>query len=179
LVYGVKLMCEAVILPALLTTPMSDFKFDQIDLKIVKILQENSKITNLELSRQVGLSPAPTLERVKKLETSGIITSYHAVVNPQTLGLNVQTFVQISLSWNQENAYQTFLDKINDIPEVMDCYIITGDADLMLRVITKDIPSYEMLMFQRLSQIKEVERFKTIMTLSTVKSNKVLPFEYE
>ena len=73
-------------------------KLDKIDLKILKILQENSKITNLDLSKKIGLSPAPTLERVKKLEQSDIIQSYHAQVNPQQMGLNVKTFVLVSLA---------------------------------------------------------------------------------
>ncbi|HHS95819.1 MAG TPA: Lrp/AsnC family transcriptional regulator, partial [Phaeodactylibacter sp.] len=83
---------------------MSDTKLDKVDLKILKILQENSKITNLELSRKINLSPAPTLERVKKLENTGTIHSYHAVVNPQAIGLSVKTFVLVSLAWQKENA---------------------------------------------------------------------------
>ena len=86
-------------------------KLDKIDLKILKILQENSKITNLDLSKKIGLSPAPTLERVKKLEQSGIIESYHAQVNPQTIGLSVKTFALVSLAWQKENALNHFLRK--------------------------------------------------------------------
>ena len=76
-------------------------KLDKIDVKILKILQKNSKITNLELSKQIGLSPAPTLERVKKLESTKIIESYHAIVNPTSIGLNVKTFVLVSLAWQK------------------------------------------------------------------------------
>ncbi|HNL30467.1 MAG TPA: Lrp/AsnC family transcriptional regulator, partial [Saprospiraceae bacterium] len=79
-------------------------KLDKTDLKILQILQENSKITNLELSKRIGLSPAPTLERVKKLEQSGVIESYHANVNSQAIGLNVKTFALVSLAWHKENA---------------------------------------------------------------------------
>ena len=82
---------------------MSD-KLDKIDLKILKILQQNSKITNLDLSKKIGLSPAPTLERVKKLENSGVIGSYHAQVAPASIGLNVKTFVLVSLAWQKDNA---------------------------------------------------------------------------
>ena len=92
---------------------MSD-KLDKIDLKILRILQENSKITNLDLSKKIGLSPAPTLERVKKLENADIISSYHAVINNQALGLNVQTFVLVSLAWAKENALEHFIEKIKD-----------------------------------------------------------------
>ncbi len=154
-------------------------KLDRIDLKILKILQQNSKITNLDLSKQIGLSPAPTLERVKKLESTEIIESYHAHVNPQTIGLNVKTFVLVSLAWQKENALNNFLAKIAQIEEIVECYIITGEADFLIKIICKDIPTYEQLLFKTLSQIEEIERLKTLMTLSTVKDSKILPYKYE
>lgn len=153
-------------------------KLDKIDLKIIKILQENSKITNLDLSKSIGLSPAPTLERVKKLEQSGVIQSYHAMVNQQAIGLSVKTFVLVSLAWQKENALNDFLDKIKSIKEITECYIITGEADFLIKIICKDIPTYEQLLFKTLSQIDEIERLKTLMTLSTVKDSKVLPYNY-
>lgn len=154
-------------------------KLDKIDLKILKILQENSKITNLDLSKKIGLSPAPTLERVKKLENSEIILSYHAEVNPQAIGLNVKTFVQVSLDWRKENALNNFLEKIKEIEEITECYIITGEADFLIKIVCQDIPTYEKLLFKTLSQIDEIERLKTLMTLSTVKDSKLLPYKYE
>lgn len=158
---------------------MSDPKLDKIDLKILRLLQQNSKITNLDLSKKIGLSPAPTLERVKKLEHSGIITSYHAKVDSNAIGLHVRTFVLVSLAWQKENALENFIAKVNNIKEITECYIITGDADFILKIVCKDIPTYEMLLFKTLSQIEEIERLKTLMTLSRVKKEKVLPFDYE
>ncbi len=154
-------------------------KLDKIDLKILRILQENSKITNLDLSKKIGLSPAPTLERVKKLETAEIIESYHANVNTHSIGLNVQTFVLVSLAWQKENALKHFQEKILEIDEITECYIITGEADFLIKIVCKDIPTYEQLLFKTLSQIEEIERLKTLMTLSTVKDSKVLPFKYD
>jgi len=158
---------------------MPDNKLDKIDLKILRILQDNSKITNLDLSKKIGLSPAPTLERVKKLEQTGIIESYHAQINAKAIGLNVKTFVLVSLAWQMENALDKFLDKVREIPEIVECYIITGEADFLMKIITKDIPSYEHILFKTLSQIEEIERLKTLMTLSTVKETKVLPYPYD
>lgn len=158
---------------------MSENKLDKIDLKILKILQENSKITNLDLSKKIGLSPAPTLERVKKLEQTEIIQSYHAQVNAKAIGLNVKTFVLVSLAWQMENALDKFLAKVREIPEITECYIITGEADFLMKIVTKNIPSYEDILFKTLSQIEEIERLKTLMTLSTVKESKVLPFDYD
>jgi len=154
-------------------------KLDRTDLKILQILQENSKITNLDLSKRIGLSPAPTLERVKKLENSKVIESYHAKVNSQAIGLNVKTFVLVSLAWQKENALNNFLEKIQDIEEIVECYIVTGEADFLMKLVCKDIPTYEKLLFKTLSQIEEIERLKTLMALSTTKQSMVLPFEYE
>ena len=154
-------------------------KLDKIDLRILQILQDNSKITNLDLSKKIGLSPAPTLERVKKLETSGLIESYHAQVSALKLGLNVKTFVLVNLAWHMEKALDNFIAKVMDIPEIIECYIITGEADILLKVVCKDIPTYENMLFKTLSQIEEIERMKTLMTLSSVKNSSVLPFNYD
>ncbi|HKK62360.1 MAG TPA: Lrp/AsnC family transcriptional regulator [Bacteroidales bacterium] len=158
---------------------MAKVKLDKVDLKILKILQENSKITNLDLSKRVGLSPAPTLERVKKLESQDVVTAYQAKVNPTALGLNVQTFVLVDLAWQEEDALENFINKLHEIEEVVECYIITGEADFLLKIICKDIPTYEKILFKTLSQIDEIERLKTLMTLSNVKQNNILPYDYE
>ncbi len=158
---------------------MATSKLDKRDLKILKILQSNSKITNLELSKRVGLSPAPTLERVRKLEETGIIQGYQANVKLQALGLNVKTFILVTIDWKRPKALDRFLKEIQDIPEVVECYIITGEGDFLLKVVCKDLPSYEQFLFTKLSGMELVERLKTIMTLSTVKETKLLPLDYD
>lgn len=158
---------------------MTDLKLDKIDLQILKLLQENSKITNLDLSKKIGLSPAPTLERVKKLEQAAVIKSYHAKVDAVAIGLNVRTFALVNLAWHKENALDNFLAKIISIDEITECYIITGDADFLMKIVCKDLPAYEKLLFKTLSQIEEIERIKSLMTLSKVKKDKVLPFDYD
>jgi Lrp/AsnC family transcriptional regulator, leucine-responsive regulatory protein len=154
-------------------------KLDKTDIKILNLLQENSKITNLELSKKIGLSPAPTLERVKKLEQMEIIESYHAKINPNKVNLSISTFVLVNLAWAKPRAMESFVDKIKDIEEVTDCYVITGDADFLMKIVCKDIQSYEMLLFKKLSQIEEVERLKTLMNLSVVKLSNKLPIHLE
>lgn len=154
-------------------------KLDKTDLKILELLQDNSKITNLELSKRINLSPAPTLERVRKLEQSNIIQSYHAKVNANALGLNVRSFVLVSLAWNKDNAFDNFTEKIQTIEEITECYIITGDADFLLKIICEDLAAYEKFLFKKLSVIDEVERLKTLMSLSRIKKTKVLPFLYK
>ena len=161
-----------------LSLHMSD-KLDKIDLNILQILQDNSKITNLDLSKRIGLSPAPTLERVKKLEQNEVIQSYHAQVSPDAIGLMVKTFVLVSLDWRKNMARENFLEQVQNIDEITECYIITGEADFLIKIVCKDIPTYERLLFKTLQQIDEIERLKTLMTLSTVKDEKRLPYDYE
>ena len=109
-------------------------ELDRIDLQILKILQENGRITNLQLSNEIGLSPAPTLERVRKLENAEYIKSYHALVDEEKLGLGIKTFIQISLDFHQKNTIQTFLDEIQNIKEVTECHHVTGQCDFLLKV---------------------------------------------
>ena len=105
---------------------MHDHKLDNIDRKILKILQDDGRITNAQLSKEVGLSPAPTLERVKKLEASGIIGSYHAKLNPARIDLGVSTFVLVSLKGhNKENIVQ-FTESISGIEEIIECYLLVA-----------------------------------------------------
>lgn len=153
----------------------STIKLDEIDRKILDILQTNAKITNAQLSKDIGLSPAPTLERVKKLETSGIIKSYHAVINTEKIGLGVNTFVQVSLRGHNKNNIDKFLSEINDIPEVIECHHITGSGDFILKIISNDIQSYQKLMLERVSDIDVVDGLQSMVILSTFKDSKVMP----
>lgn len=152
-----------------------NFKLDKIDRKILEILQSNAKITNAQLAKEIGLSPAPTLERVKKLETSGIIRSYHAKVDTGAIGLGVNTFVQVSLVGHNRENIEKFINKINQINEVIECHHITGSGDFILKVIAKDIAAYQQLMLEKVSEIKEVDGLQSMVILSTFKDSKVMP----
>ncbi len=151
---------------------------DKIDLKILKILQENAKITNLQLSAEIGLSPAPTLERVKKLENAKFIKGYYTEVNEEALGVGIKAIIQITLTRQIENAIANFKKEINKIPEIMECYQVTGSADYILIVMLKDIRDFEMLISTRLSKMEEIGQMQTMMILSKVKDSKVLPLNY-
>lgn len=151
---------------------------DKIDLKILKTLQANAKITNLQLSAEVGLSPAPTLERVKKLENAKLIKGYYTEVNEEALGIGIKAIIQITLTRQIENAIANFKKEINRIPEIMECYQVTGSADYILIVMLKDIRDFEALISQRLSKMEEIGQMQTMMILSKVKDSKVLPLNY-
>lgn len=150
---------------------------DKTDFKILKILQENGRITNIQLSLDIGLSPAPTLERVRKLETNGFIKSYHAMVNEELLGLRIKTFVQISINYTKADAIKNFTKQIESIEEIVECYYVTGSADYLLKIIVADINSYEKLMVDKISKITEISNLQTFMILSTTKNSHAVPLK--
>lgn len=153
-------------------------ELDKTDLQILKILQENGRITNLQLSADVGLSPAPTLERVRKLENAGYIKSYHALVDEELLGLGIKTFIQVQLDFHKNDSIQTFLKEIKAIKEVTECHHVTGNCDFMLKVYVKDIKAYEALIMEKISKISVVKTFQTMMIMSTNKKEAAVPVAY-
>ena len=153
----------------------TNLKLEQIDRKVLEILQSNAKITNAQLSKEIGLSPAPTLERVKKLEHAGIIKSYHAQLDPEKVGLGVSTFVQVSLVGHKKVLTDSFVQKVNAIPDIIECHHITGTGDFLIKVISKDISSYQKLMLETINEIEEVANTQTMVILSTFKESKILP----
>ncbi len=150
-------------------------KIDDIDKKILEILQARAKITNAKLSEEIGLSPAPTLERVKKLEQMGIISSYHAKLNTEKIGLGVTTFVLATLIGHNRTNIEGFIKAIENVPEVIECHHITGAGDFILKVVAKDISSYQKIMLEKVSDIKEVDNMQSMVVLSTFKDSKVIP----
>lgn len=153
----------------------TNLKLDQIDRKILDILQSNAKITNAQLSKEIGLSPAPTLERVKKLENSGIIKSYHAKLDTDKIGMGVSTFVYATLKGHNKQNIDVFIDAIANIDEVIECHHVTGSGDFVLKVIAQDISSYQQLMLEKVSDISVVDNLQSMVILSTFKDSKVMP----
>jgi len=154
-------------------------KLDELDRNILSILQVNGKITNAQLSKEIGLSPAPTLERVKKLENAGIIQSYHARVDPNRLGLGVSTFVEVGLTGHSMDVIQLFIKAIDSIDEIVECHHITGTGDFILKIVARDIPAYQKLMLEKVSNIEMVDTLQSMVILSTFKDSKRLPFPEE
>lgn len=150
-------------------------KLDATDRKILEILQANSNITNAQLAKEIGLSPAPTLERVNKLESAGVIKSYHAVVDPACVGLTVSTFVMVSLKGHNKENIEKFVKAIRGISEVVECHHITGAGDFILKIICADIAAYQQLMLEQVSNIDVVDGLQSMVILSTFKDSKSLP----
>ena len=143
---------------------------DSKDKHLLEQLQANSRITNAELAKRIGLSPSSTLERVKKLEVSGFIEKYITLLNPRKAGYSCFTFVEVKLTRHGETPVEDFISSIAHIPEVLECHHITGEADFLLKVATKDIPTYEELILHQLSALANVQTMKTSVVLSTFKS---------
>jgi len=152
----------------------SPLKLDSIDKKILEILQKDGNITNAQLAKEIGLSPAPTLERVKKIEQSGLVKSYHARLDVNALGLGVTTFVLISLSSHKIGQIDQFVKKIIAIDEVIECYHITGNGDFLVKILVQDIPSYHKLILDKLTQIEEIGNMSSMIVLSGYKENAII-----
>jgi Lrp/AsnC family leucine-responsive transcriptional regulator len=138
---------------------------DQKDRQLLEILQSNSRTTNAELAKQVELSPSSTLERVKKLEAK-----YITLLNPRKAGYTCFTFVEVKLARHGETPVEDFFKSIAKMDEVLECHHITGEADFLLKVATKDIPAYEELILHQLSALPNVQNMKTSVVLSTFKN---------
>jgi DNA-binding Lrp family transcriptional regulator len=150
-------------------------KLDPIDRKILELLQANSNITNAQLAQEIGLSAAPTLERVKKLETAGVIRSYHAVVDPSSVGLGVSTFVMATLKGHNKDNITKFMSAIAEIKEIVECHHVTGSADFILKIVCTDIPAYQNLMLEKVTNIEVVDNLQSMVILSTLKDTKRIP----
>jgi len=152
--------------------------FDKTDIEILDILQANGKTTNVQISQSVGLAPASTLERVRKLEKQGVIKGYHAMVEPMEVGLAFTAFIQVTLTRQARRHIQGFTDQIYAIDEIVACYQLTGNFDYLLKVVTQDIPGFEKLMNNTLSQIEEIGHMHTLVCLSAVKESNKLPLAH-
>jgi DNA-binding Lrp family transcriptional regulator len=150
-------------------------KLDEIDKRILRVLQRDGRIANNDLAREVGLSPSPCLRRVKLLEEAGVIDRYVAVLNPAKVGKGLTFFTRIRLDQQDEETLQTFAKEILKLPQVLECYFMLGDYDAMIRVVAADIEDYRRFQSEYLSRIKGVQNLKTDVPSQTVKQTSEIP----
>jgi DNA-binding Lrp family transcriptional regulator len=148
---------------------------DQTDWRILARLQEDARISNVDLAKAVNLSPSPCLNRVRALEESGIIGRYVTLLDPLRLGLTVSVFIQVSLEKQMRDALDTFEGSVLARDEVMECYLMTGDADYLLRVVVSDVQSLERFIVDYLAKIPGVSSIKSSFALKQVKYKTALP----
>ncbi|HJS31901.1 MAG TPA: Lrp/AsnC family transcriptional regulator [Alphaproteobacteria bacterium] len=150
---------------------------DAIDRRILNQLQHNARLTNAELAERVGMSASPCWRRVRTLEQDGVILRYVTLISPETAGLPVSVFVYVSLEKQVETALEAFERAVRERPEVMECYLITGDADYLLRVVVADLAAYERFLMEHLTRVPGVASIRSGFALKQVKYSTALPLD--
>ena len=148
---------------------------DAIDRRIIRILQQDGRISNQDLADRVGLSPSPCLRRVRALERKGILTGYAAIVDQEKYGLPIDVFVAISLESQRDEALAAFETAINRLDEVMECYLMTGTRDYLLRVVCDGLKSYERFTREQLTRLPGIRSIESSFALGQVKKRVTLP----
>ena len=146
------------------------------DRKILRALQENGRMTVQAVSERVGLSASPCLRRIRQLEEAGVISGYSAVVDQEAVGLPVSVFISIKLERQRSEELDRFAAAVSDWPEVMECYLMTGQRDYLMRVVCADLASYEKFLRDRLTKLDGVGSIESSFSLAQIKYSRVLPF---
>jgi Lrp/AsnC family leucine-responsive transcriptional regulator len=154
---------------------MQKAKIDEIDRKILTALQENSRLSLGEIAAKVGLSASPCLRRIRILEKSGVILRYVAVLDQTIVGLPVSVFVSVKLEHQREQALQKFAKAVERWPEVLECYLMTGPRDYLLRVVVADLGQYERFLKQKLTRLDGIASIESSFALEQVKYTNLLP----
>lgn len=153
-------------------------KLDRYDKAILKILQEDGRLTNKELADRIGLSPSPCLRRVNSLEESGLIVGYRALADAKAMGLSLMALIHISMDQHTPERFKNFESQVTEIPEVLECLLITGQsADYQLKVIVKDMDAYQELLLNRITRIKGVTGVHSSFVLRRVVNKTAIPIE--
>lgn len=154
-------------------------KLDQTDIKILTTLQNDARITNVALAEAVHLSPAPCLRRVRELEQQGVIRSYTTLLDPEKVGWEVSVFIEVRLERQVVNDLKIFESHIDSYPEVMECYLMTGTSDYLLRVVANDFKSLQFFITDKLAGIPNVANLRSSIALKQVKYKTALPIGEE
>jgi Lrp/AsnC family leucine-responsive transcriptional regulator len=157
------------------TLTVSQIELDEASLRILDELQQNAELSNAELAERVGLSASPCWRRVAEMRQNGVIRGAVSLVDPLKLGLAVNVFVHVSLKQQDKASLEVFTEAIRQRPEVMECYLMSGDADFMLRVVIEDLIRYQALLLECLTQIPSVASIRSSFALSQVKYTTALP----
>jgi Lrp/AsnC family leucine-responsive transcriptional regulator len=150
---------------------------DKIDRRILRELQQDASLSNVELARRVSLSPSPCLARVRALEQAGVIRQYVALADAARLGLGLNVFINISLRTQGKDALARFEQRIAEHEEVMECYLMTGDSDYLIRVVVADIAALERFILDQLTPIADIEKIRSSFALKQVRYKTALPLD--
>ena len=150
---------------------------DNLDKKIVFELQKNGRLSNFEIAEKVGLSPSPCLRRIKNLEKKKIISGYTAIVDEELFGYPLTAFVSVRLENQTDGTLKKFEEGISSLVEVVDCWLVTGNRDYLLRVVAENLKTYEKFMREDLTKIKGIASIETNFALGSVKTKQPLPIK--
>lgn len=157
---------------------MPNTKLDDIDRKILTELQANGRMTNVDLSRRVGISAPPCLRRVRALEQAGYIHGYHAALDPQALGFQVTVFAMVGLNSQAEADLVAFQGMVNDWPMVRECHMLNGEIDFILKVVAPDLATFQTFLTEKLTSAPNVDSVKTSLTIRTSKDEPGIPVDF-
>lgn len=156
---------------------MADTNLDEIDLKILQRLQDDGRITNVELANSVGLTAPPCLRRMRALEDEGVINSYHAAIDPAKMGYTITVFAMVSLKSQAEADLQAFEEHVQKLPEVRECYMLNGEIDFILKVVAKDLQQFQSFLTSQLTAAPNVASVKTSLTIRSAKHLPGVPIQ--
>ncbi|MGL4395919.1 MAG: Lrp/AsnC family transcriptional regulator [Hyphomicrobium sp.] len=154
---------------------MPKIELDAIDRRLLAILQEDCRVTIAELAERVGLTPSPCHRRIKLLEERGVLRRYIAVVDQKAVGLPVSVFISIKLERQKEEDLARFAKAISNWPEVLECYLMTGHRDYLLRVVVPDLSAYERFLKQKLTRVAGISSIESSFALDQIKYTIALP----
>ncbi|WEK45039.1 MAG: Lrp/AsnC family transcriptional regulator [Candidatus Sphingomonas colombiensis] len=152
-------------------------ELDAYERKILAILQLNTSRSNAEIAAEIGLSEAPCWRRVQRLKRDGFIRSQVSLLDRRKIGLNAQVFAQVKLTAHGRSHLAEFSDAIRGFPEVLDCFVLMGPVDFLLRIVARDIEAYERFFFDKLSRVPGVQEINSMVALSEIKSTTALPID--
>ncbi len=150
-------------------------QLDEIDRRILRALQKNSKRTSTEIAEEVGLSQTPYLRRVRRLEEAGAIDRYVAILNPSTLGLGMTVFTRVWLTGQDSRTVEAFAQAARRMPEVVECHLMAGDCDFLLRVVVQDLDAYRQFQMYQLTSLPGVQSVKTEIPMQQIKASTEIP----
>jgi len=148
---------------------------DAIDRNIIRSLQKDARLTNQDLADQINLTPSPCLRRVRSLEKSGVLSGYTAIVDQEKYGLPINVFVNIRLEKQSDEAIREFEDGIQKLDEVLECYLMTGSRDYLLRVVSQSLKTYETFVREKLTTINGIAGIESSFAFGQVKQNTIFP----
>jgi DNA-binding Lrp family transcriptional regulator len=148
---------------------------DRIDRRLLAELQDEGRVTNVDLARRVGLTAPPCLRRVRALEEAGVIRGYHADLDPSKLGFAITVFAMVSLRSQAEEDLRAFEDHIKGLPEVRECHMLNGEIDFILKIVSKDLQSFQEFLTSKLTPAPNVASVKTSLTIRTAKNEPGVP----